>query len=119
MPNLVELYIESSLDEDESYKFKDLKNYCFIPREYIISIYQYFSDIFSRKEKIIEKDKKFLKFPKVVNLWAIFYNKTFQPNIKSPIIVFSGDQPFYFSQKKEQWNILNKSHQYSFKSIRK
>ena len=112
LPNLVELYIESSLDEDESYKFiysdifKDLKNYCFIPREYIISIYQYFSDIFSRKEKVIEKDKKFLKFPKVVNLWAIFYNKTFQPNIKSPIIVFSGDQPFYFSQKKEQWNIV-------------
>ena len=82
LPNLVELYIESSLDDNINDKFKysdifeELKYYCFIPREYIISIYQYFSDIYHHKEKINEQDKKLLKFPKVVRLWEIFYDKT-------------------------------------------
>ena len=111
LPNLVELYIESNLDEDkddnfEYYKiFEELKNYCFIPREYIISIYQYFSDIFHRKEKIIENDKNFLKFPKVVKLWEIFYHKTFKVKSNNPV-VFSGYEPFCFSPEEKKWRIV-------------
>ena len=111
LPNLVELYIESSLDDNINDKFKysdifeELKCYCFIPREYIISIYQYFSDIFHRKEKIIENDKNFLKFPKVVKLWEIFYHKTFKVKSNNPV-VFSGDEPFNFSPEEKNLRIV-------------
>ena len=93
LPNLVELYIESSLDDNINDKFKysdifeELKCYCFIPREYIISIYQYFSDIYHHKEKINEQDKKLLKFPKVVRLWEIFYDKTIKKNLYDTIVI--------------------------------
>ena len=105
LPNLVELYIESSLDENKNDEFKyyeifkELKNYCFIPREYIISIYQYFSDIYHRKKIIAEKDKKFLKFPKVVMLWEIFYKMDSKINTHISNII-SGGKPLKVDHKK-------------------
>ena len=91
-PNLVKLYIESELDEfvgkenekrDKNYYevFEELKKKCFINRNYLNPIYEYFSYILYNLKNIKDDDKKLLKFPKVLRLWKIFYNNNLKQDI--------------------------------------
>ena len=96
LPSIIKLYIESDLDEsekDQYYKiFEELKNYCFINRDCLNPIYEYFSDIlYDIKNIDNDDDKKFPKFSKVHKLWKIFYDK----NLKSETNRISSSSYFY------------------------
>ena len=76
LPNLIKLYIETDIDESESLKyiniFKILKYNCFISRECLYPIYEYFSHLFYNN--ITEENiHNLVKFNKVFKLWKIFY----------------------------------------------
>ena len=97
-PNLVKAYIESNLDDvnifcsnedkqadssinDSFYlkAFEKLKNNCFISKEVLFPIYNYFNHLYDIVTKKIEsKDNEliFKKFDKIERLFEIFY----QPN---------------------------------------
>ena len=99
-PKLVALYIESDLDEQENKEFKYyenfeiLKKHCFISREYLYPIYEYFSDILYNIENITEGDIQFKKFNKVFQIWKIFYSdfkkEEDETNIKSSYCFYGG-----------------------------
>ena len=95
LPNLVQAYIDSDLDDpniknnknktsinesNESYYlkiFQKLKNNCFINRENLIPIYDYFKniyDIITKKIELKENDVIFKKLNKILNLFEIFYD---------------------------------------------
>ena len=96
--NLIELYIESELDEKEGeyYKiFEELKKHFFINRNCLNPIYEYFSDIlYNIDNNYNEIKEKFLKFPKVQRLWKLFYDiPKYSEEIKylpSSLIYFNG-----------------------------
>ena len=77
-PILLRSYIESNLDEEKDLKyieiFKLLKINSFISREWLLPIYEYFTDIFYVMNDIEESDKRLQKFNKVFELWKIFYD---------------------------------------------
>ena len=84
-PNLVKAYIQSDLDDFNSISksiylktFEKLKNNCFISKEILFPIYDYFSnlyDIITDTKEIKEKDIiSFKKFNKMIKLFEIFYD---------------------------------------------
>ena len=83
-PTLIKAYINSNLDEEKELKyievFKLLKINSFISREYLLPIYEYFSDLFYIINKIKEGDKILKKFNKVFELWKIFYELDINEN---------------------------------------
>ena len=83
-PSLIIAYINSNLDEEKDLKyievFKLLKINSFISREYLLPIYEYFSDLFYMIDKIKEGDARLKKFNKVFELWKIFYNFNINEN---------------------------------------
>ena len=106
--NLVKAYIESDLDnintteegtqnekgritfckmpDDESlYQklFKKLKYNCFIHKQVIANIYEYFSDLYHKKNEIKDDDKILKKLNKMINLFKIFYENEENKNISS------------------------------------
>ena len=122
-PNLVKFYIESDID---NYKFEEdtpgesniqiqpfyqnffqkLKYNCFINKEPIMHIYNYFSNLYHNVEKIKEKKrnnkenidddliqliKLLKKFNKLTNLFKIFYEKGNKKNGLSSICSIGGN----------------------------
>ena len=96
-PNLVKAYIESNLDDVNIYNnenkqavssindsfylktFEKLKNNCFISKEVLFPIYDYFKylyDIVTKKIESEDNELIFKKFDKIKRLFEIFY----QPN---------------------------------------
>ena len=83
--NLIKAYIESNLDEAEEgaflyYEvFERLKEASYIRREYLIPIYEYFSEILhtlkKQREGFKDQDAKFLKFYKVYRIWKLLYDQ--------------------------------------------
>ena len=93
--NLVKAYIESNIDDEEDIQrlsalpdndfqdtesfyqkvFKKLKNNCFINKEIMISIYDYFSELYHKFSNIKDDDILFKKFDKMIKLFKIFYEK--------------------------------------------
>ena len=82
LPKLIKLYIEKDIDESETFKyidiFKLLKYNCFISRECLYPIYEYFSHLFYDNEE--ENIKNMVKFNKVFKLWKIFYKFYYKKN---------------------------------------
>ena len=129
-PNLIKAYIESDLD---NYKFEEeipggessnqfqafyqnffqkLKYNCFINKEPIMYIYNYFSNLYDMTNKIKENKKykkdnteedliqliKLLKkFKKVTNLFKIFYEKE-NKNNDSSICSIGGNLKIFFNK---------------------
>ena len=83
LPNLIKLYIEKDIDETETLEyidiFKLLKYNCFISRECLYPIYEYFSHLFYNKTED-ENIQKIEKFNKVFKLWKIFYKFYYKEN---------------------------------------
>ena len=77
-PILINSYIECDIDEENNLYyieiFKLLKINCFISRENLYPIYEYFSNIYHNLNTIEENDIRLKKFNKVFELWKIFYN---------------------------------------------
>ena len=93
--NLVKAYIESGIDNEEDNQrlstlsendfqdtesfyqkiFKKLKNNCFINKEIMILIYDYFSELYHKFSEIKDDDILFKKFEKMMKLFKIFYEK--------------------------------------------
>jgi len=94
--NLVKAYIESNIDDEEDIErlsslpetkdyqesesfyqkvFQKLKNNCFINKEIMISIYDYFSDLYHKFIDIKDDDILFKKLDKMIKLFKIFYEK--------------------------------------------
>ena len=93
--NLVKAYIESNIDDEEDIQrlsalpdndfqdtesfyqkvFKKLKNNCFINKEIMISIYDYFSELYHKFSDIKDDDILFKKLDKMIKLFKIFYEK--------------------------------------------
>ena len=82
LPNLIKLYIEKDIDEAESLEyiniFKLLKYNCFISRECLYPIYEYFSHLFYSITD--ENIQNLVKFNKVFKLWKIFYKFYYKEN---------------------------------------
>ena len=89
-PNLIKAYIESDLDDFNNVEnnkiytisesiylktFEHLKNNCFISKEALFPIYDYFKYLYDMESKELKKeDEVFLKkFKKMVKLFEIFY----------------------------------------------
>ena len=97
-PILIEYYIKNDVDEGSEIEylgiFKLLKINSFISREYLYPIYEYFSDLFYRINKIEENDKNFKKIHKVFELWKILYDFSVDPikikNFNSSSFCFIG-----------------------------
>ena len=80
---LLEAYINSNLDEEESIKsindfqyikiFEYLKDNIFISKENVSLIYSYFGSLFTDANEIEQNDERLKKFLKVKELWKIFY----------------------------------------------
>ena len=95
---LIEYYIKNDVDEGSEIEylgiFKLLKLNSFISREYLYPIYEYFSDLFYRINKIEENDKNFKKIHKVFELWKILYDFSVDPikikNFNSSSFCFIG-----------------------------
>ena len=83
-PTLIKAYINSNLDEEKELKyievFKLLKINSFISREYLLPIYDYFSDLFYIMNEMNEGNKLLNKFNKVFELWKIFYDLDINEN---------------------------------------
>ena len=129
-PNLVKFYIESDID---NYKFEEetpgesniqiqpfyqnffqkLKYNCFINKEPIILIYNYFSNLYHNVEKIKEKKrnnkentdddliqliKLLKKFNKLTNLFKIFYEKGNKKNGSSSICSIGGNLKIFLNK---------------------
>ena len=85
LPKLIKFYIDNKIDESESLEyikiFKLLKFNCFISRENLYPIYEYFSSLFDYKndneENNNNNNQNINKFNKVFKLWKIFYK--FEP----------------------------------------
>jgi len=94
--NLLEAYIQSNLDDKEDIQrlsslswndFQDtesfyqkvfikLKNNCFISKEIMILIYEYFSELYHKLSEIKDDDDILIKkFDKMIKLFKIFYEK--------------------------------------------
>ena len=94
LPNLVQAYIDSDLDDAFTNKtsdnisyylkiFQKLKNNCFINKENLMPIYDYFKniyDIISKRIELKANDDIFKKFNKILNLFEIFYDT--ETNVK-------------------------------------
>ena len=82
LPKLIKLFIETDIDESETLEyidiFKLLKYNCFISRECLYPIYEYFSHLFYDKAE--ENIQNMLKFNKVFKLWKIFYKFYYKEN---------------------------------------
>ena len=83
-PSLIIAYINSNLDEEKELEyievFKLLKINSFINREYLLPIYEYFSDLFYMVDKIKGDDIRLKKFNKVFELWKTFYDFNINKN---------------------------------------
>ena len=119
--NLVKAYIESNLDDEEDIQrlsslpendfqdtesfyqkvFKKLKNNCFINKEIIISIYDYFSELYHKFNDIKDDDILFKKFDKMIKLFKIFYEKNDNKNKenKSSICFLGTNFKIIFDEK--------------------
>ena len=112
---LLEAYINSDLDEEESIKsiddfkyikiFEILKHHLFISRENISLIYSYFSSIFHDAKKIEENDKRLSKFLKMIELWKIFYTLPINKNESTfsfigGKLIFKLKEAYDFSKKR-------------------
>ena len=124
---LLEAYIESDLDEEESIKsiedfkyiqiFEKLKKNIFISKENASVIYSYFGSLFYDAKEIEQNDKRLLKFLKVKELWKIFYklqDKTEKMN-KSTINFIGGKLIFESLEKCDlkYYNIIIKINFFS------
>ena len=82
LPKLIKLYIEKDIDESETLEyidiFKLLKYNCFVSRECLYPIYEYFSHLFYDIEG--ENIQNMVKFNKVFKLWKIFYKFYYKEN---------------------------------------
>ena len=82
LPKLIKLYIEKDIDESETLEyidiFKLLKYNCFVSRECLYPIYEYFSHLFYDIEG--ENIQNIVKFNKVFKLWKIFYKFYYKEN---------------------------------------
>ena len=108
---LLELYINSELDEEENIKsindfkyikiFEKLKNNIFISKENASIIYSYFGSIFYEAKEIKQDDKRLLKFLKVKELWKIFYTlpNPDEINIKSNFCFIGGNLIFKLNEE--------------------
>ena len=85
LPNLIKLYIDNKIDESENLEyvniFKLLKFNCFISRENLYPIYEYFSSLFDNKNNNEENELNLDKFNKVFKLWKIFYKFDHKENM--------------------------------------
>ena len=123
VPNLVKAYIDSDLDKviiteeresinekniisesnDSFYQkfFKKLKYNCFINKEVLKPIYDYFSSLYDEAHEIKEFDHKLLqKFFKMINLFKIFYEKDRVKN-ESSICSIGGNFKIDFNNNKK------------------
>ena len=136
--NLVKAYIESDLDEkgekqnekgetpnekgEESNKkssnqiisiykqvFKKLKYNCFIHKNVLMDIYEYFSNLYDKVHEIKDDDKLMRKFCKMVNLFEIFYENERNDNM-STICSLGGNIKISFNNKIK----LSKGYQIFF-----
>ena len=103
VPNLVKAYIESDLDNNnlgtkEENKlieksiylkiFENLKNNCFISKEILFPIYDYFKELYNitvNSKELNESNIIVKKFNKIIKLFEIFYepNKIKEKNLSS------------------------------------
>ena len=120
--NLIKAYIESDLDtfnfseegetvsekttspesNDSFYQnvFQKLKYNCFINKEVIMPIYEYFSNLYDRLHEIKEVDHKLLQqFFKMIKLFKIFYEKDRTKN-ETSICSIGGNLKIDFNNKK-------------------
>ena len=85
--DLVEAYINCD-NEKEIFMgdkiFEQLIENSFINRKVLLPIYSFFTEIYSEMDKLTETDLILNKFPKIINLWKLFYllseNKSKKPN---------------------------------------
>ena len=129
-PNLVKFYIESDID---NYKFEEetpgesniqiqpfyqnffqkLKYNCFINKELIMHIYNYFQNLYDNVEKIKEKKRNNIenieddliqlikllkKFNKLTNLFKIFYEKVNKKDDSSSICSIGGNLKIFLNK---------------------
>ena len=104
VPNLVKAYIESNLDNNEEGEipselinesneslyqkvFKKLKNNCFISKEVIVYIYEYFSNLYDKVKEMKEEDDLSKKLYKMMSLFKIFYEKKSNKNQSSICVI--------------------------------
>ena len=115
-PNLVKAYIESDLDEDNLENkgktlqivesnyiniFEKLKNNCFISKECLFPIYDYFKylyDIVTNKKELKENDNIFRKLNKVINLFEIFYETNVKEKKVSSFCFLGGNIDILFNK---------------------
>ena len=110
VPNLIKAYIESDLDDTINIKeknissiidqsiylkvFEKLKNNCFISKEILFPIYDYFKklyDIGNESNKLKTEDELVIKkFNKVVGLFEIFYEQKINKDSSSSICFIGG-----------------------------
>ena len=110
VPNLIKAYIESDLDDIINIKeknissiidqsiylkvFEKLKNNCFISKEILFPIYDYFKklyDIGNESNKLKTEDELVIKkFNKVVGLFEIFYEQKINKDSSSSICFIGG-----------------------------
>ena len=118
--NLVKAYIESDLDnnilqeksfskeanfsiekkEDSLYLqvLKKLKYNCFIHKDIIIFIYEYFSNLYDKVQTIKADNPLIKKFYKMMSLFKIYYEKG-KNNNKSSICSLGGNFKIVFNKK--------------------
>ena len=101
--DLLNEYINSDLDEEESIKsledfkyikiFEKLKNNIFISKENVSLIYSYFGSLYYDAKEIEQNDKRLSKFLKVKELWKIFYTlpKVEEIKYKSNFSIIGGN----------------------------
>ena len=89
--------------------FTKLKNNCFIHKNVIIDIYEYFSNLYDKVYEIKDDDKLLKKFCKVLNLFKIFYENEPNNNI-STICSIGGNLKISFNNKIK----LSKGYQIYF-----
>ena len=90
----------SKASEEPLYQtlFKKLKNNCFINKQVIINIYEYFSNLYHKINEIKDDEKIIKKFYKMLNLFQIFYEKE-ENNNESSICSIGGNLKITFSEK--------------------
>ena len=110
---LLDAYIKSDLDEEESIRdfenlqyikiFEKLKKNIFISKETVSLIYSYFGSLFYDAKEIEQNDKRLSKFLKVKELWKIFNKlpEEFEKNNKSSINFIGGKLVYKFKSIKE------------------
>ena len=117
VPNLVQAYIESDLDDsiyikdkkislDESIYlkiFEKLKENCFISKEILFPVYDYFKNLYDinvdSKNFTIENNCILKKFNKVIKLFEIFYNNKVNKTCCSSFCFIGGSANIDFNNE--------------------